>query len=77
MSTIRNRLILIVALLALSAWNLRPREVSVGTTADGSDSTETQYGLKLGLDLQGGMHLAVEIDESGGKAASLPFPSGK
>ncbi len=66
MSTIRNRLILIVALLALSAWNLRPREVSVGTTADGSDSTETQYGLKLGLDLQGGMHLAVEIDESGG-----------
>ena len=52
--------------MALSLWNLRPRQTVVGTSADGGDSTETQYGLKLGLDLQGGMHLAVEIDQSGG-----------
>ena len=66
MSSLRNRLILIVILVAVSAWNLRPRQVSVGTTEDGRDSTETAYGIKLGLDLQGGMHLAIEIDESGG-----------
>ncbi|MCH8143845.1 MAG: protein translocase subunit SecD [Gemmatimonadetes bacterium] len=40
--------------------------MSIGTAADGTDSTETRWGLKLGLDLQGGMHLAIEIDESAG-----------
>ncbi len=66
MLSIRNRLILISVLVAISLWNLRPRQVIVGTKAEGGDSTETQYGLKLGLDLQGGMHLAVEIDQSAG-----------
>lgn len=50
----------------MALWGLRPREASVGTAADGTDSTETRWGLKLGLDLQGGMHLAIEIDESAG-----------
>lgn len=66
MTSIRNRLILISVLVALSLWNLRPRQIIVGTRAEGGDSTETRYGLKLGLDLQGGMHLAVEIDQSAG-----------
>ena len=66
MSSIRNRLILISVLVAISLWNLRPRQTIVGSKAEGGDSTETQYGLKLGLDLQGGMYLAVEIDQSGG-----------
>jgi preprotein translocase subunit SecD len=66
MSSIRNRLIFIVVLVAMAGWGLRPREVIVGTTEAGVDSTETQWGLNLGLDLQGGMHLAVEIDQSGG-----------
>ena len=66
MSSIRNRLIFIVILVAMALWGLRPRQASVGTAADGTDSTETRWGLKLGLDLQGGMHLAIEIDESAG-----------
>ncbi len=66
MSSIRNRLIFIVILVAMALWGLRPREVSVATAADGTDSTETRWGLKLGLDLQGGMHLAIEIDQSAG-----------
>lgn len=66
MASIRNRLILIAVLVSMALWGLRPREVPVGTAADGTDSTETRWGLKLGLDLQGGMHLAIEIDESAG-----------
>ena len=66
MSSIRNRLILISVLVAISLWNLRPRQTIVGTKAEGGDSTKTQYGIKLGLDLQGGMHLAVEIDQRAG-----------
>jgi preprotein translocase subunit SecD len=66
MTSIRNRLFIILFLVSTAAWGLWPRQVSVGTTAEGIDSTETQWGLNLGLDLQGGMHLAVEIDQSGG-----------
>jgi preprotein translocase subunit SecD len=70
MSSIRNRLIFILVLVSLAGWGLRPRQVSVGSAEDGADSTETQWGLNLGLDLQGGMHLAVEIDQSGGPVSN-------
>ncbi|MDH5643921.1 MAG: hypothetical protein OEY63_06940, partial [Gemmatimonadota bacterium] len=70
MSTIRNRLLLIVFLVLWTGWSLRPRDVVVATADDGTDSTETQWGIKLGLDLQGGMHLAVEIDQSGGPVSN-------
>ncbi|MFB3070290.1 MAG: hypothetical protein ACE1ZF_06340, partial [Gemmatimonadales bacterium] len=66
MASIRNRLIFILLLVTLAVVGLWPRQVVVGLASDGTDSTETQWGLKLGLDLQGGMHLAVEIDQSGG-----------
>jgi len=66
MASIRNRLIFILLLVTLALVGLWPRQVVVGPAANGTDSTETQWGLKLGLDLQGGMHLAVEIDQSGG-----------
>ena len=66
MASIRNRLIFILLLVTLAVVGLWPRQVVVGSASDGTDSTETQWGLKLGLDLQGGMHLAVEIDQSGG-----------
>jgi preprotein translocase subunit SecD len=70
MSSLRNRLIFILVLVAMAAWSVRPRQVLVGTTDSGADSSETRWGLKLGLDLQGGMHLAVEIDQSGGPVAN-------
>ena len=66
MTALRNRLFMILFLVVTAAWGLWPRQVTVGTTAEGLDSTEVQWGLKLGLDLRGGMHLAVEIDQSGG-----------
>jgi len=66
MHTIRNRLILIGALLALSVFYLFPREQTIrerGTDGVMRDVTITRVPLKRGLDLQGGMHLALELDQ--------------
>ena len=59
--TVRARLILIGVLLLLCIWALLPKEGPTG---------ETESALKLGLDLQGGMHLAVEIDDPDGTLAA-------
>jgi preprotein translocase subunit SecD len=67
MST-RTRLLIIVALVALSIFYLIPRNVTVRerdvATGVMTDRTEKRVPLKLGLDLQGGMHLALELDQS-------------
>jgi preprotein translocase subunit SecD len=68
-STIKGRLVLLLALVALSAYSLIPRDRTIRLRdADGRmrDTVERRVPLKLGLDLQGGMHLAIEIDESAG-----------
>ena len=70
--SIRNRLLLIAAILVASVYALFPRDVSVRVrTGDGSfrDTTERRVPLKKGLDLSGGMHLALEVDESQGAVA--------
>ncbi|HXE61809.1 MAG TPA: protein translocase subunit SecD [Gemmatimonadaceae bacterium] len=70
---IRNRLILILVLIAASVWALFPRTVSVRQlNKDGVwfDTTQTHVPLKKGLDLQGGMYLALEVDESKGAVAN-------
>ena len=66
-STIRNRLIVIGLLLLGCAIALFPRtEVVRVKGADGiiRDSTVRRIPIKRGLDLQGGMHLALELDQS-------------
>ena len=66
--SIRNRLLLILGLVALSVFYLVPRNVTVRErdleTGVMRDRTEKRMPLKLGLDLQGGMHLALELDQS-------------
>ncbi len=57
MHSIRNRLILIAGLVALCAWALLPKTGPEG---------ERISPINLGLDLQGGMHLAVEVDDPTG-----------
>jgi len=68
MSNLKYRVLLIVVLLAASAWSLYPRKV-IERVKRGDRyvfDTVTRVPLKRGLDLQGGMHLALEIDESKG-----------
>jgi preprotein translocase subunit SecD len=66
--SIRNRLLVILGLVALSIFYLIPRDVTLRErdleTGVMRDRTEKRVPLKLGLDLQGGMHLALELDQS-------------
>jgi preprotein translocase subunit SecD len=72
MSNLKYRVLLIVALIAASAWSLFPRKVVERVKRGDSFvfDTVTRVPLKRGLDLQGGMHLALEIDESKGTVAN-------
>ena len=66
MANLKYRVLLIVGLLAASAWALFPRTVIERVKRDGVFFYDTvkRVPLKRGLDLQGGMHLTLEVDES-------------
>jgi protein-export membrane protein SecD len=68
-ASIRNRLLIIAGLIAMAVFSLWPREVTIralGPDGRMQDIVEHKTPLKFGLDLQGGIHLALEIDESRG-----------
>ena len=73
MSNIKYRVAIIVALTLASIWALWPRNVTVRQrnpqTGAAEYDTVKRIPIKLGLDLKGGMHLALEIDESKGAVA--------
>lgn len=68
--TIRSRLFAVGILLVLSMWALIPTNVTqrVRDPATGrmKDTTVRRVPINLGLDLQGGIHLALEVDQSKG-----------
>jgi preprotein translocase subunit SecD len=73
MSNLKYRLGLIVALILLSGYALYPRDVKTRQRrADGTfyDTTTRRVPLRKGLDLSGGMHLALDVDESTGTVAN-------
>jgi preprotein translocase subunit SecD len=69
--SIRYRLLIILGLAGASLWALFPRTVVERVKRDGQFVYDTvkRVPLKKGLDLQGGMHLSLEIDESKGVIA--------
>jgi preprotein translocase subunit SecD len=73
-NNIRNRLLVIIFLVAASVWALWPRTVTVrerdSKTGLFHDTTLKSVPLKKGLDLQGGMYLALEVDDSKGVVAN-------
>ncbi|MFM8602727.1 MAG: protein translocase subunit SecD [Gemmatimonadota bacterium] len=66
MQNVKSRLLLIAALVAASAWALFPRTEVIRVKRDGIFVLDTvrRVPLKRGLDLQGGMHLTLEVDQS-------------
>ena len=66
MANLKSRFAVIAALLLLSAWSLFPRTVVERVKRNGVFVMDTtrRVPLKLGLDLQGGMHMTLEVDES-------------
>ncbi|MEO8623850.1 MAG: protein translocase subunit SecD [bacterium] len=72
MSNLKWRLITIGVLVLISAYSLFPRDVKTRQRRpDGTffDTTMRRVPLRRGLDLSGGMHLALEVDESKGVIA--------
>ena len=70
--SLKYRLLLIGGLVLLSAWLLFPRDVKTrqrGPTGTFYDTVVRKVPLRYGLDLSGGMHLALEVDESKGTVA--------
>lgn len=74
MKTLKYRLLTIAGLILASVWALWPRTVIERVKRDGVFVYDTveRVPLKRGLDLQGGMYLALEIDESRGVVANKP-----
>ncbi len=81
MSNLKARVGIILALVLASAWALWPRPTverrkgENGEFVYAADSsflfdTVRRINLKRGLDLQGGMHLTLEVDESKGAVAN-------
>jgi preprotein translocase subunit SecD len=68
MSNLKYRLLVIGALLVASIWTLFPRTVVERVKRGDTYVTDTvrRVPLKRGLDLQGGIHLTLDIDESKG-----------
>jgi preprotein translocase subunit SecD len=69
LDSLKARLIVIGILVLASVWSLWPREITIRVRgADGRmrDTTVQRVPIKQGLDLRGGMHLALEIDETRG-----------
>ncbi len=66
MSNLKSRLLLIGAMVLASVWALFPRTVIERVKRDGVfvQDTVRRIPLKRGLDLQGGMHLMLEVDQS-------------
>src|SRR5688500_5893855 len=67
LASIRNRLILIGLIVAGCIYALFPREITTRVRgADGvmRDSVAREIPIHRGLDLLGGMHLALELDQS-------------
>jgi preprotein translocase subunit SecD len=65
--TLRNRLIVIGLLVAASIYSLFPRTQTIrerGPDGQMRDTVVVRVPLKRGLDLQGGIHLELELDQS-------------
>jgi preprotein translocase subunit SecD len=72
MSNLKYRLALIIGLALVAIFALLPREVKVrqrGADGSFSDTLMRRVPLRKGLDLSGGMHLALDVDESKGAVA--------
>ena len=72
--SIRSRVLIILGLVALAIFTLIPRTVHIRrrdpATGAMRDTSYRRVPIKYGLDLQGGMYIALEVDESHGVVAN-------
>src|SRR4051812_23266277 len=73
MSNLKWRLVTIAGLVVFSVFFLFPRDVKTRNRRPNGtfyDTTVRKVPLRKGLDLSGGMHLALEVDETKGTVAN-------
>ncbi len=71
---LRYRLVIIAALIAVSIWALLPRTVVERVDAGNGVirfDTAKRFPIREGLDLKGGMHLTLEINQSKGTVTDV------
>src|SRR2546429_7950499 len=75
--TIRSRLLVTGALVVGSVFALKPsntvQRVRDAATGRRKDTTVRRVPINLGLDLEGGIHLALEVDQSEGPWADCAY----
>ena len=59
--TLRGRIITILLVAGAAGWSLYQHYD--GSCPEGAPESCVQRPLKLGLDLQGGMHIVLEVDD--------------
>lgn len=66
LSSLRARILVIILILAGSGWTLYENVAKCSEERAASGSERTCSPVKLGLDLQGGMHLVLEVEDRDG-----------
>ncbi|MEJ2217653.1 MAG: protein translocase subunit SecD [Gemmatimonadota bacterium] len=66
LNTLKGRIAIILAVLVVSGWSLYDNYHGCHVARVKSGSTQACSPIKLGLDLQGGMHLVMEVQDSAG-----------
>jgi protein-export membrane protein SecD len=66
LGTLKGRIFVIVAVLALAGWYMYSNYSGCVEERERTGSSRVCSPIKLGLDLQGGMHLVLEVDDTEG-----------
>ncbi len=66
LGSLKGRIFVIVAVLALAGWYMYNNYNTCAQERDRTGSARVCSPIKLGLDLQGGMHLVLEVDDPEG-----------
>jgi protein-export membrane protein SecD len=66
LGSLKGRIIVIVAVLAVSGWYMFDNYNTCAQEREDTGSSRVCSPIKLGLDLQGGMHLVLEVDDPEG-----------
>jgi protein-export membrane protein SecD len=66
LGSLKGRVFIIVAILAMAGWQMYRNYDTCVEERERTGSTRVCSPIKLGLDLQGGMHLVLEVDDPEG-----------
>jgi protein-export membrane protein SecD len=66
LGSLKGRIFVIITILAIAGWHMYSNYDTCATERERTGSSRVCSPIKLGLDLQGGMHLVLEVDDPEG-----------